>query len=203
VVGNPPTAAFPGGLHGTSTTGPPCVVFIARSTLACSFFGAPGSGQCGVFENVSASDAQVSNTTGEAFDSSTGVVNCVNNRQMNSSKFCVVPSTAPARAGTATTTVSAACGSVTGVAINTPAMTPKADLVMTHLPMLSDRLSFDGARRAGSEPRRHGAAASSTTPYPTSIAPRLGPPPGCQRGEAKPMMMCRSKYRNFKGPFQR
>ncbi|MCR6699828.1 MAG: hypothetical protein NVV68_01030 [Dokdonella sp.] len=106
-TGKPPTAALPGGTQATSTAALPWTVFSARSTLAWSFFGAPGSGQRGVEANVSASDAQVSNTTGAALPFSAGAANCVNSCQTNASEFSVLPSTAPARAGTATTTLCA------------------------------------------------------------------------------------------------
>ena len=52
--------------------------------------------------NVSASDAQVSNTTGFEDLGDTGAVNCVNIPQRKASEFSVWPSTAPACAGTAT-----------------------------------------------------------------------------------------------------
>src|SRR5436305_1154595 len=140
VVGKPPTAAPAGGLQATSI-GMRCGVVVLARTLACSFFGSSGLGQWGVFEKVSSSDAQVSNSTGEAFDLDTGAVNSVNRRQMNSSEFWVVPLTAPARAGTATTTAvcpgagalaaapPAAGGKV--AAKRSPAIAMEADLVMT------------------------------------------------------------------------
>ena len=56
-------------------------------------------------ENVSSSEAQVSNITGDELPLDVGAANSVNSRQMKASEFSVVPSTAPALAGTATTTV--------------------------------------------------------------------------------------------------
>jgi hypothetical protein len=53
-------------------------------------------------EKVSASDAQVSNTTGDWLDVDAGAVNSVNSLQMKASEFSVVPFTAPALAGVAT-----------------------------------------------------------------------------------------------------
>src|SRR5689334_3381993 len=109
LVGNPPTGPLPGGSQVTSigrcppaASGTTCLN--AASTLPCSRIGEPASGQCGVFENVSASDAQVSNTTGEACVRETGAANCVSSRQMNASECSLTPSTAPPLAGSATTT---------------------------------------------------------------------------------------------------
>src|SRR5579863_8402482 len=117
LVGNSPIAAPIGGLHGSSiaavrtricdTVG--SSIFTNWSTLGCSFIGSPGSGQSGFVENVSLSDAQVSNTTGDGLLSDTGATNPVNIRQMNASEFSEVPSTAPALAGVATTTSFWAC----------------------------------------------------------------------------------------------
>src|SRR5216684_6251836 len=105
VVGNPPTGAFPGLAHGTSI-GPPRRLsdssafagsfFITASTLPCSFFGSFGPGHRGVAENVSSSEAQVSNTTGDGCDLDAGAANSVNLRQINASEFSVIPSTGPA-----------------------------------------------------------------------------------------------------------
>ncbi len=52
--------------------------------------------------NVSASDAHLSNSTGDALWEETGAVICVNNSQIKASEFSVLPSTGPACAGTAT-----------------------------------------------------------------------------------------------------
>src|SRR3954462_5804135 len=139
VVGKPPTAAPAGGLQATSI-GTRCGVVALARTLACSFFGSSGLGQWGVFEKVSSSEAQVSNSAGEGFDLDTGAVNSVNRRQMNSSEFRVVPSTAPARAGTATTTPACPAGALAGApttaggkvaAKRSPAIATEADLLMT------------------------------------------------------------------------
>src|SRR5271166_4536554 len=112
VVGNPPTAAPRGTLHGSSTVWARrfnnafvLSVFTASSTLPCNFIGSPGSGQCGVVENVSLSEAQVSKTAGDGLPLDTGATNSVNSRQIKASEFSVVPSTAPAFAGTATVTL--------------------------------------------------------------------------------------------------
>lgn len=78
---------------------------MVSSTLACSLTGSFGPGQCGDVEKTSSCEAQVSNTTGDGCVTETGAANSVNRRQMKASEFSVFPSTAPACAGTATTTV--------------------------------------------------------------------------------------------------
>src|ERR1051325_8569431 len=107
VVGKPPTAALPGAAQGISI-GPGFSTRRERRTLAWNFFGSFGSGQCGLTENVSLSDAHVSKTTGDGCPFETGATNWTNRRQMNSSEFCFVPVTGPGRAGVTTSTGSAA-----------------------------------------------------------------------------------------------
>src|SRR5579863_7721479 len=112
LLGNPPTAAPTGGSQLTSIPivckpgcdAPALNVFMNCSTLRWSLIGSPTLGQWGLTENVSASDAQVSNTTGDGLLFETGAVKSVNSRQIKRSEFSVFPSTAPALAGTATTT---------------------------------------------------------------------------------------------------
>jgi hypothetical protein len=52
--------------------------------------------------NVSASDAHLSNSTDDPLCAEIGAVICVNNSHIKASEFSVLPSTAPACAGTAT-----------------------------------------------------------------------------------------------------
>ncbi|WP_152428503.1 hypothetical protein [Methyloferula stellata] len=147
LIGNPPEAAFPGGLHCASiglvcarSADPSALAdadFMNSSTLACSFCGSSELGQCGVFENVSPSEAQVSNMTGDGCDRVAGPANSVNSRQMKASEFSVVPSTAPPLDGTATATAFCA-KTVFGAETATDpirasagkAMTAKMDFVM-------------------------------------------------------------------------
>jgi len=55
-------------------------------------------------ENVSLSEAHVSNVTGVGLAVVAGAANSVKSCQIKASEFSVLPSTAPALAGTATTT---------------------------------------------------------------------------------------------------
>jgi hypothetical protein len=89
-------------------------------------------------ENVSSSEAQVSNTTGDGRDLDAGAANSVNSRQMNASEFSVVPSTAPALAGT-TIVLSAETGADPIQAMVSPAIIAQANLV-TAFPLMTDRL---------------------------------------------------------------
>ena len=99
-------------------------------------------------ENVSSSEAQVSNTTGDGRDLKAGAANSVNSRQMNASEFSVVPSTAPAFAGT-TTAPCAEAGADPVQAMVSPAMIAQANLVTafppdhgpTPVPRQRDRLT--------------------------------------------------------------
>ncbi len=55
--------------------------------------------------NVSASDAHLSNSTDDPLWAEIGAVICVNSSHIKVSEFSVLPSTTPARAGTATATI--------------------------------------------------------------------------------------------------